>query len=81
LQEIDGLNGPEWLVSWEEGGAFGMRHDVALDNGSVSDPVPVLDAPILANAFVLSAIPNKRVMVRSIALSGATSEWVEAAQV
>ncbi len=78
LDEIDGLNGPEWFVSWDEGSAFGVRFDVALADGENGEPVPVLDSPILASAFVLSAVADKRVMVRSVALSGMASDWVEA---
>lgn len=80
IEEVAGLNGPEWLVTWPQAERFGVRYDVAVKD-EAEQPVPVLDAPILANTYALSSVSGKRVMVRSVALSGAVSAWVEAERV
>ncbi|MCR9121734.1 MAG: glycosyl hydrolase [Phyllobacteriaceae bacterium] len=77
LARIDGLNGPEMLVNWAGSDMVGLRHDVGVARG-VGEPVSVLEAPLLANAYVFSPSEDTEVFVRAVALSGLTSDWIKA---
>lgn len=77
LVRLPGLNGGEWLVGWPDRDEIGLRYDVGLErDGAITS---IVEAPILANAYVLAAEPRCSVAVRAVSISGATSPWVTAA--
>ncbi len=76
LARVPGVNGEEWLVSWPGPDEVGLRYDVGLErNGTVT---AIVDAPILANAYVMAGDPDGSISVRAVSMSGRTSGWVRA---